>query len=86
MYYTNNIYTHILLKKKAVKYNNSFKGSVFNYTKSLIRKALSAMFALFNLSKHKAIGTITIIINLMPQLVPFYFINQVTFAFAIIAL
>jgi|APAga8741244201_1050118.scaffolds.fasta_scaffold12787_1 F-type H+-transporting ATPase subunit 8 len=44
------------------------------------------MFALFNLSKRKAIGTITIIINLMPQLVPFYFINQVTFAFAIIAL
>ena len=44
------------------------------------------VFSLFNLSKRKATGTITTIINLMPQLVPFYFINQVTFAFAIIAL
>jgi hypothetical protein len=54
MYYTNNIYKNILLKKKAEKLNNSFKGPVFNYTKSLIRKALCAMFALFNLSKHKS--------------------------------
>ena len=47
MYYTNNIYTHILLKKSSKKCNNSFKGPVFSYTKSLIRKALfSAMFTL----------------------------------------
>ncbi|RYX78029.1 hypothetical protein EON69_00770 [bacterium] len=44
------------------------------------------MLALFKLNSCKALKTITIIINPMPQLVPFYFINQVTFAFAIIAL
>lgn len=50
---------------------------------------LSHIYLLYKkqaLNKCKAIGTITIIINYMPQLVPFYFINQVTFAFAIIAL
>ena len=44
MYYTNNIYTHILLKKKQKKHNNSFKGPVFNYTKSLARKALCLLY------------------------------------------
>ena len=31
-------------KKKAVIYNNSFKGPVFNYTKSLARKALCLLY------------------------------------------
>ena len=48
MYYTNNIYTHILLKKKKnkteKKHNNTFKGPVFNYTKSLARKALCLLY------------------------------------------
>jgi len=53
-----------------------FKRPVFNYTKS-------HRLALYYLSR---LQTITYIIIYMPQLVPFYFINQVTFAFAILAL
>ncbi len=80
-------------KKKNKKKKNKKKTKKKNihidiYTfplKVLCLITLSHIY-LFCLLNESRLETITIIINLMPQLVPFYFINQVTFAFAIIAL